>query len=224
MGNTENQTYFIEVYYRFLSKITDDIYMELNQSPTNDIRMELNQSLATGLLEELLINAIPWFEFPRKNLNSYTITEDNPENSHLNMTLAPEEINILATYMVIGWIDQQLASIEVTRMKYSGADFKMTSQANHMAKLQALRKEYERTGFHLQRLYKRRKTLSDGSIVSNMGSLMRTSARTGRVPAPSETRPNGDPIGWEDIITNISERQAALREAYSWQDISDEWN
>lgn len=211
MENTEKQTSFEEVYNRFLSKITDDMYMELDQSQT------------IGLLEELLINAIPWFEFPRKNLNSYTITKDVTD-SHFNILLTQEEINILATYMVIGWIDQQLASIEVTRMKYSGSDFKMTSQANHMAKLQTLRKEYERTGFHLQRLYKRRKTLSDGSIVSNMGSLMRTSARTGRVPAPSETRPNGDPIGWEDIITSISDRQAALREAYSWQDISDEWN
>ena len=29
---------------------------------------------------------------------------------------------------------QQLASVENTRMKYSGSDFKFTSQANHMAK------------------------------------------------------------------------------------------
>ena len=93
-----------------------------------------------------------------------------------------------------------------------------------LSKLLSLLAETQRQSLHLQRLYKRRKTLSDGSVVSNMGSLMRTSARTGRVPAPSETRPNGDPIGWEDIITKVSERQAALREAYSWQDISDEWN
>jgi hypothetical protein len=41
-------------------------------------------------------------------------------------------------------------------MKYSGTDFKFTSQANHMQKLLQLKKDYEREGFHLQRLYKRR--------------------------------------------------------------------
>jgi len=30
------------------------------------------------------------------------------------------------------WIERQVASIENIRMKYSGPDFKMTSQANHL--------------------------------------------------------------------------------------------
>jgi len=41
--------------------------------------------------------------------------------------------------MVVEWISQQLASIENTRMKYSGSDFKFTSQANHIQKLQKLK-------------------------------------------------------------------------------------
>jgi hypothetical protein len=44
--------------------------------------------------------------------------------------------------MVCSWIDQQLASVELTRMKYSGSDFKFTSQANHMQKLLQLKKDY----------------------------------------------------------------------------------
>ena len=40
-------------------------------------------------------------------------------------------------------------------MKFSGTDFKFTSQANHMQKLLVVKKDYEREGFHLQRLYKR---------------------------------------------------------------------
>ena len=32
-------------------------------------------------------------------------------------------------------------------------DFSFTSQANHLAKLLNLKKDYEREGFHLQRLY-----------------------------------------------------------------------
>ncbi len=57
-------------------------------------------------------------------------------------------------------------------MKYSGADFKLTSRANHLAKLQSLQKEYERKGFHLQRLYKRRKKDSNGVYRSTMHTIM----------------------------------------------------
>ena len=74
--------------------------------------------------------------------------------------------------MVVAWLGQQLASIENTRMKYTGDDFKMTSQANHMQKLLTVKKEYEREGFHLQRLYKRRKVDKNGIMKSTLGSLM----------------------------------------------------
>ena len=83
-----------------------------------------------------------------------------------------EEVNILGTYMVVEWMSQQLASVENTRMKYSGSDFKFTSQANHMSKILTVKKDYERLGFHLQRLYKRRKADSTGAIKSTFGSIM----------------------------------------------------
>jgi hypothetical protein len=41
-----------------------------------------------------------------------------------------------------------------------------------MQKLSALKKEYEREGFHLQRLYKRRKVDSKGIMRSTMGDIM----------------------------------------------------
>jgi hypothetical protein len=34
-------------------------------------------------------------------------------------------------------------------MKYSGSDYKMTSQANHLAKLMDLKKEAERQSLHM---------------------------------------------------------------------------
>ena len=68
-----------------------------------------------------------------------------------------------------------MASIENTRMKYSGSDFKMTSQANHLDKLMKLKQEAERQSLHMQRLYKRRKT-SDGKISSNWSTLFKASA------------------------------------------------
>ena len=53
-------------------------------------------------------------------------------------------------------------------MKYSGSDFKFTSQANHLAKLLTLKAENHRENIHAQRLYKRRKLVaSDGHIMSN---------------------------------------------------------
>lgn len=142
-------TLFSEVYNRFLNKITDDMYMELTPEDTMKD------------LQRLLINSIPGFEFPRKDLYNYTIevfkkkeneiVEDDfvigilweevedgfliedpvpyvmIDNSHFEEELTPEEINILALLMKQEWVQRQVTSIENTRMKYSGADFKMTS-------------------------------------------------------------------------------------------------
>ena len=151
-------TQFSEIYNRFLNKITDDMYMELTPEDTiKDLR-------------NLLIDAIPGFEFPRKVIDDYVletlVVEENEtkpgdfiigviwdelpedaddeipevliERSHFNAELTSEEINILAILMMCAWLNRQVASIENTRMKYSGTDFKMTSQANHLSKLLSL--------------------------------------------------------------------------------------
>ena len=175
-------TPFSYIYDSFLSKITDDMYMELTELDTYQ------------LLEELLLSSIQKFEFPRVDLTKYELVsitdevkytgaesgqEEVPailyEGGSFTNTLTAEEINILATYMVVEWLGQQLASVENTRMKYSGSDFKFTSQANHMQKLLQLKKDYEREGFHLQRLYKRRQKDSETNIYkSTFGSIMFT--------------------------------------------------
>ena len=49
------------------------------------------------------------------------------EQSSFNEYLTSEEINILAILMMISWTQRQVTSIENTRMKYSGSDFKFTS-------------------------------------------------------------------------------------------------
>ena len=163
-----NTTSFSLVYDSFFSKITDDMYLELTELDTYK------------MLEPLLLSAIEKFEFPRVNLTNYTLLEvqnedeDNIayENGYFNNQLTHEEINILAVYMIVEWLSQQLASVENTRMKYSGSDFKFTSQANHMQKLLQMKKDYEREGFHLQRLYKRRAPDSQGIMRSTFGSIM----------------------------------------------------
>ena len=189
-------TQFSTIYNRFLEKITDDMYMEL--TPEDTLKD----------LQRLLINAIPGFEFPRQNLQEYTIQvvqmpEDQVqegdfiigvvwndlledpnseipevivEKSYFSATLTAEEINILALLMKQGWVQRQVTSIENTRMKYSGADFKMTSQANHLQKLLALLEESRRDSFHMQRLYKRRRIVPDGRYRSNWDVLRQNSA------------------------------------------------
>ncbi len=140
-------TCFVEIYNRFLGKITDDLYIELTPEDTiKDLR-------------NLLIDSIPGFEFPRKDLSNYEISQNvkkedlvTPEDfiigviwdddmfdesdgipyvlvetSSFGVELTSEEINILALLMKCAWVQRQVSSIENTRMKYSGADFKMTS-------------------------------------------------------------------------------------------------
>ena len=188
-------TQFTTVYNRFLSKITDDMYMEL--TPEDTIKD----------LQKLLINAIPGFEFPRKNLNDYILLidkipqselteedfvigivwgelpEDNTtpshvlvEKSYFQSELTTEEINILAILMMEAWIQRQVTSIENTRMKYSGSDFKMTSQANHLSKLLSLLSETQRQSLHMQRLYKRRRLNEKGNYESNWSVFRETRA------------------------------------------------
>jgi hypothetical protein len=189
-------TRFATIYNRFLGKITDDMYMEL--TPEDTIRD----------LQNLLIDAIPGFEFPRVDLTNYEIKTEiineadaKPgdfilavlwgelpqdgemeapnalvDRSSFKITLSSEEINILALLMKQGWVERQVASIENTRMKYTGSDFKMTSQANHLSKLMSLLSEAQRESFHMQRLYKRRKLGDDGIYRSNWSSLRERSA------------------------------------------------
>lgn len=160
-------TPFTQVYNRFLGKITDDMYMEL--TPEDTVRD----------LRNLLIDAIPGFEFPRVNLLDYTIIEAEnalEEESSFAADLSSEEINILAILMMIGWTQRQVTSIENTRMKYSSSDFKFTSQANHLAKLLTLLQETQRQSHHMQRLYKRRRTDEHGRYESNWSILRDSSA------------------------------------------------
>lgn len=186
-------TQFTDIYNRFLGKITDDMYVELTpQDTVKDLR-------------NMLIDAIPGFEFPRCNLYDYTVEEEiKPEDevtenefmigvlwddtldeddmgraplvlvekSAFAADLNSEEINILAILMMCAWVQRQVTSIENTRMKYSGSDFKMTSQANHLQKLLSLLGECQRQSHHMQRLYKRRRINKDKNYRSNWANAV----------------------------------------------------
>ena len=188
----QTNTTFSQIYRRFKTKITDDMYMELSPVETDN------------LLKELFLNALHHFEFPRVDIYDY-----NEDLEEYNIRLTAEEQNIIATYMIVEWLSQQLATVENTRMKYSGSDFKFTSQANHMAKIQSMKKEYERLGFHLQRLYKRRKADSNGIMRSTFGTIMEPITNTESTSKPSngegtDNRPDCD------ILADLDENQDGI--------------
>lgn len=177
-NETHATTSFMTIYDSFLARVTSDMYMELTETETIE------------LLQDLLINAIPRFEFPRfdifdyeigywESLGTYAGVESNGVEvpaigwigGAFNCELTQEEINILSICMVIEWLGQQLHTTENTRMKYSGSDFKFTSQANHMAKIKLLIDAQKTDCLHLQRLYKRRK-FENGSVQSTMGQII----------------------------------------------------
>ena len=180
MSRIKAPTSFVTVYDSFFARVTDNMYMELTEEDTVE------------MLQDLLINAIPRFEFPRVNLFDYEeghweemgtyqgVASNDVEvpatgwvGGSFTYLLTQEEINILSLCMVIEWLGQQLETTENTKEKYSGSDFKFTSQANHMAKLKVLIDAKKQDSLHLQRIYKRRQITDDG-VQSTWGQVVST--------------------------------------------------
>lgn len=190
-------TSFTKVYNAFLDQITDDMQVELTPEDTlrdlqnllihgipqfefprkilTDYTIETEVIEESELTENDFVIGIIWNEL-EEGQEEPTIAKVIVERSTFAADLTSEEIFILALIMKCGWLQRQVTSIENTRMKYSGSDFKFTSQANHLAKLLTLLTECQRQSFHFQRLYKRRKVADDGSISSNWGILRESSA------------------------------------------------
>ena len=168
MIDNNNTTPLHKIYNRFLAKITDDLYLELTREDTERD------------LEALFLSAISLFEFPRFPLYSYDLDYEYLDEfgmveskGRYEIKLTEEEIDIITDCMLIEWVRRQIASVENTRMKYSGSDFKFTSQANHLDKLLKFKKDSIETNRRKQRLYKRRKIdATTGMITSNLSGLV----------------------------------------------------
>ena len=87
-------TSFSLIYDSFLSKITDDMYLELNELDT--FRM----------LEELLLSAIEKFEFPRINLNNYELFEI--EDERIYNGVESDNKDVVAVIYAGGYFNQTL--------------------------------------------------------------------------------------------------------------------
>lgn len=159
-------TSFQLVYDSFFDRVTSDMYMEQTEYDT------------LKNIQGILLNSLHWFKLPRFDIYDYTLPtkEESAElkAGFFNSALTAEEINIISVYMMVEWFTQQIATTDNTRQIYSGSDFKMTSQANHVAKLNTLRTQFLEEGKHLQDIYKRRKKDKNGRFVSSLGQIMET--------------------------------------------------
>lgn len=143
-------TPFSAVYDAFFSLITDDMYMEISEEKTKED------------CKSLLLASIPLFEFPNPVIE-YT-QQVTPESEIIDVftrDLTLEEINILAMGMNQIWLQRQITSVETVRQKFSGADFKLTSQASHLQRLMALITQVKDEHRRLQMLNSRRSRSGD---------------------------------------------------------------
>ena len=130
--------------------------------------MELTKEDTEKLLEEILIAAVPKFEFPHW---AHPFTLDY-ENKCFSTCLTVEEKIIIRYYMIAELISYQLATVDLIRQKYSSSDFAFTSQANHMRALITMKQEYEQKARQAERLYCRREEDSHGHIRSSFHLIM----------------------------------------------------
>lgn len=96
-------TPFTKVYNRFLGKITDDMYIELTPEDTiKDLR-------------NLIIDAIPGFEFPRKNLMDYEIKTAVKREDEL----VPDDFVIGVVWGTIPEDDAQIPNVIIEQSSFA---------------------------------------------------------------------------------------------------------
>ncbi len=200
-------TPFFSIYCTFLSNITDDLYLEMTYEDT------------FKMLEKMLLQAIAmfkWPRFPKYAFNREIVTmigdkkittpegEETTEEVVLSkgcwtVQLSLEEIDILSDLMMIKWMDTQLFSANNTVMKYSSADFKFTSQANHISKLSALRRDLEKSVNSKQSMYRRQKVDMFGNVTPDYDGLS----------TPQYYKVRGDDW-WNTHIQNMEKSEQGL--------------
>lgn len=121
-----------DVYDAFLAKMLEDEW-------TGWSREEVNEDL-----EAILLGAIPYFKFPKKSLAFSGENFDEELNN--------SEIQILATYMKVEWLNRTILTWENVKPLYYEKDF---SQANLIDKFRQLLEREEKKAARLESIYYR---------------------------------------------------------------------
>lgn len=129
-------TPFDTVFKRFLNKITD-----------SDLASLLPDTI-DSILTNFLQSAIVRFRKCKQNLEDYDLVL-----MQFNVDLTITEIEILANWMRLEWLDQQVNRIELLRQSLSSKDYAMYSQANHLSSLLSLRESTSKDVLTLMKYY-----------------------------------------------------------------------
>lgn len=125
-------TPYSDVYKAFLGEIQDDFYLNAaDDIIENDLNILLNK-------------AIVQFSYPKVN-----IRDKNDMLQQFNVTLEIDEIEILATGMVLAWVERELHSVDMLRQSMTTKDFNTYSQAPH---INALARTSERAEKKLKKM------------------------------------------------------------------------
>ena len=112
------------IYNAFLTKILEDEWADWE-----DIYVRAD-------LKTILLSAIPYFKFPRVNLQN---RDDIKEIFYDDLN--NEEIQILATYMKVEWLNRNILTWENIRPMYDEADFSQANLIDKFIKLQEREEE-----------------------------------------------------------------------------------
>lgn len=144
----DNRTYFDEIYYLFLNNGTIHDYISRN---VNEVIRSL-QGVFLGSLNGFIYPKFPIYNFVREDpkiTEETEVGEDGAEHivqkiedrSYFPFKLTFEEKDIISRLMIVQWLGQQLFNDDLTGMIFTGSDFSATSQANHMSRLNAIKKQ-----------------------------------------------------------------------------------
>ena len=122
-----------DVYDAFLPKMLEDEWLNW----TDEEREEDWRALLDA--------AIPYFKFPRVSL-------EIEDEQFVDENVSNEEIQILATYMKVEWLNRTILTWENVKPLYVERDF---SQANLIDKLKQLLEREEYKALKLERIYYR---------------------------------------------------------------------
>ncbi|MGL5958144.1 MAG: hypothetical protein ACRCZZ_06085 [Phocaeicola sp.] len=151
-------TPFREIVELAFIVITDDTFSDSLES--------YQEFIDNGV--EMVRYSLPFFQFPRFNINAI---EEIDGDVCFSDNLSQEERLIIAQMVAVRWLERQILSTELTRQEvYASSDFKKTSQASHLSRLIALKKEVLKENARMQGWYNRR-TIGDGGAVSSFSGL-----------------------------------------------------
>lgn len=124
-------TPYEKIYERFLNSVTDFNLAELDDNTLDE------------MLRDWLHKAIV------RTRTSSDLSRDD-ETDVFNNDLSDLDIELLSLGMKLAWLDQTLASTELTLQFVGGKEEKWFSQASHISELRALRED---TKLEIQKLH-----------------------------------------------------------------------